>query len=196
MHLKGLPFGFCSVQVMPLFRSSFCLFRRCDKNLAFSSLRLFWDLDRFEANLYTSQPPGLEIAVILSLFWKVETANQVQVVNMSKKVGKDRVFLGLAGMLLRTSLGICPRELPQSSSVNPRKTLIVPPLLLKLTQYQIIFNPQNIQCEPKTNTSSNYIYFLKKVKLPVGTLFFKTLTNANMQHWIVQPPCLLQIKQS
>ena len=117
--LEVVPFGFCSVQVMPLFGTSFCLLRRSDKIFAYSGLLLFWDLSRFKAILYTSQPPGLEIAVILSLFRRVETANQVQVVNLSKRVGKDRVFLGLAALLLRTSLGAWPRELPQSSHVTP-----------------------------------------------------------------------------
>ena len=43
-------------------------------------------------------------------------------VNMSKRVGKDRVFLGLAGLPLWISLVICPRKTPS-----------FPPLLLRLT---------------------------------------------------------------
>ena len=39
--LKVVPFGFSSVQDMPLFRISFWLLRRSDVNLACSSLRLF-----------------------------------------------------------------------------------------------------------------------------------------------------------
>ena len=39
--LKVVPFGFWSVQVMPLFRISFWLPRRSDKNLTCSNLRLF-----------------------------------------------------------------------------------------------------------------------------------------------------------
>ena len=54
-------------------------------------------------------------------------------VNLSKRVGKDRVFLGLAGMLLGISLGLCPREIPWSSPASPRKTPSFPPLLLRLT---------------------------------------------------------------
>ena len=52
--LKVVPFGFCFVQVMPLFRISFCLHRRGDKKSAWSSLRLFGDLGIIEANLYPS----------------------------------------------------------------------------------------------------------------------------------------------
>ena len=36
-----MPFGFCSVQVMPLFRISFWLIRRSDKNWSCSGLQLF-----------------------------------------------------------------------------------------------------------------------------------------------------------
>ena len=60
---------------------------------------------------------------------------QKQNVNMSKRVGKDGVFLGLAGLILRISLGLCPREIPRSLPASPRKTPSVPPLLLGLTQY-------------------------------------------------------------
>ena len=49
--LKVVPFGFCSVQVMPLFRISFWLLRRSDKNSSCSGLRFFLDLGIFEANL-------------------------------------------------------------------------------------------------------------------------------------------------
>ena len=52
--LKVVPFGFCSVKVMPLFRISFWLLRKSDTNLSFSGLRPFWDLGIFEANMYTS----------------------------------------------------------------------------------------------------------------------------------------------
>ena len=40
--LKVVHFGFCSVQVMPLFRISFWIITRSDKNLACSGLRLFF----------------------------------------------------------------------------------------------------------------------------------------------------------
>ena len=56
-------------------------------------------------------------------------------VNLSKRVGKDRVFLGLAGLLLGISLGLRPQEIPRSSPASPRKTLPFLPLLLRLTQY-------------------------------------------------------------
>ena len=46
----------------------------------------------------------------------------------------DRVSPGPAGLLLRISLGLCPREIPWSSPVGPRKTLSNPPLLFGLTQ--------------------------------------------------------------
>ena len=61
-------------------------------------------------------------------YWK-------QNVNLSKSVGKDRVFLGLAGLLLGISLGLRPREIPRSSLASPRKTPSFRPLLLRLTQY-------------------------------------------------------------
>ena len=59
--LKVVPFGFCSVQVMPLFRISFQLLRKSDKN---SSFGIFWDQGIFEANQYTSQSPDLKLAVV------------------------------------------------------------------------------------------------------------------------------------
>ena len=46
----------------------------------------------------------------------------------------DGVFLGLAGLLLRISLGLHPQEIPCSSPSSPWKTLSIPPLLLGLTQ--------------------------------------------------------------
>ena len=48
----------------------------------------------------------------------------------------DGAFLGLAGLLLRISLGLRPREIPRSSPASPRKTLAIPPILLGLTHYQ------------------------------------------------------------
>ena len=52
--LTVVPFGFCSVQVMPLFRNSFWLLFRSDISFACSGLRLFCDLGILEANQYTS----------------------------------------------------------------------------------------------------------------------------------------------
>ena len=52
---------------------------------------------------------------------------------MSKWVRKDGVFLGLAGLLLGISLGLCPQEIPRSRLASPWKTLSLPPLLLRLT---------------------------------------------------------------
>ena len=49
----------------------------------------------------------------------------------------DRVFLGLAGLLLGIYLGLCPQEIPLSSPASPRKTPSIPPLLLGLTQSQV-----------------------------------------------------------
>ena len=46
----------------------------------------------------------------------------------------DGIFLGLARLLLRISLGNRPQEIPQSSPASPRKTPSFPPLLLRLTQ--------------------------------------------------------------
>ena len=64
--LKLVPFSFCSVQVMPLFRISFWLLRRGDEKFSCSGLRFFVCLYTgiFEANTYTSKPPDLEIAVL------------------------------------------------------------------------------------------------------------------------------------
>ena len=47
----------------------------------------------------------------------------------------DGVFLGLAGLLLKISLGLRPQEIPWSSPARPRKTPSIPPLLLGFTQY-------------------------------------------------------------
>ena len=43
-------------------------------------------------------------------------------VNLNKRVGKDRVFLRLAGLLLGISLGLRPREIPRSRPASPWKT--------------------------------------------------------------------------
>ena len=58
---------------------------------------------------------------------------QKQNVNLSKRVRKDGVFLGLAGLLLRISLRLRPWEIPRSSPASPWKTQSFPPLLLRLT---------------------------------------------------------------
>ena len=55
-------------------------------------------------------------------------------VNLSKGVRKDRVFLGLAGLLLEISLGLRPREIPRSSPASQLPSPSFPPLLLRLTQ--------------------------------------------------------------
>ena len=55
-------------------------------------------------------------------------------VNQSKTVGIDGVFLGLAGLLLGISLGLCAQEISPSSPASPWKTPLIPPLLLGLTQ--------------------------------------------------------------
>ena len=52
---------------------------------------------------------------------------------------KERVFLGLAGLLLGISLGLRPWKIRWSSPANPQKTLSFPPLLLRLTQYLVWF---------------------------------------------------------
>ena len=54
-------------------------------------------------------------------------------VNLSERVRMDGFFLGLPGLLLGTSLGLCPREIPRSSPASPQKTPSIPPLLLGLT---------------------------------------------------------------
>ena len=56
-------------------------------------------------------------------------------VNPSKILRMDKVFLGLAGLLLKISLGLCPREIPRSSSASPWETPSIPSLFLGLTQY-------------------------------------------------------------
>ena len=55
--------------------------------------------------------------------------------SLSKRVWKDGVFLGLAGLLIGISLWLHAREIPWSSPASPWKTLSFPPLLLRLTQY-------------------------------------------------------------
>ena len=47
---------------------------------------------------------------------------QKQNVNLTKRVGKCSVFLGLAGLLLRISIGLRPQEIPRSSPVSQGKT--------------------------------------------------------------------------
>ena len=42
-------------------------------------------------------------------------------VNPSKRVKMARFFLGLAGLLLRISLGLCPWKFPRSSPASPQK---------------------------------------------------------------------------
>ena len=70
----------------------------------------------------------------------------------------DGVFLRLAGLLLKISLGLNPWEIPRSSPASPRKTPSIPFLLLGLTQYIILkdgilrFNSCNI-------TSKRGLYF-------------------------------------
>ena len=46
----------------------------------------------------------------------------------------DKVFLGLAGVLLGISLGLRPWEIPWSSPTSPWKTPSIPPIVLGLTQ--------------------------------------------------------------
>ena len=47
----------------------------------------------------------------------------------------ERVFLGLAGLLLGISLRLCPREILWSSAASPQKTPSIHALLLGLTHY-------------------------------------------------------------
>ena len=70
---------------------------------------------------------------------------------MSKRVRKDGVFIGLAGLLLGISPGLRPREIPRSSPASPRKTPSFLPLLLRLTQY---VGPTNSGTERWANTKS------------------------------------------
>ena len=52
---------------------------------------------------------------------------------MSKIVGKEGVFLGLASLRLGISLGLRLWEIPQSSPARPWKKPSVPPLFLRLS---------------------------------------------------------------
>ena len=61
--------------------------------------------------------------------------------NLSKRVGKDEVFLWMAGLLLGISLGLCPWEIPRSSPASPWKTLSFPPILLRLNQFPFPCSP-------------------------------------------------------
>ena len=64
-------------------------------------------------------------------------------VNLSKRGGKDGVFRGLAGLLRGISQGLLrgisrgrrPREIPRSSRASSRKTLSFQTLLLRFTFY-------------------------------------------------------------
>ena len=104
---------------------------------------------------------------------------QKQNVNLSKRVGKDRVFLGLAWLLLRISLGLCPREISRSSHASPWKTPSFPPLLLSLTQ------PMHLR-ESNTNLS---MHFRKAITDP--SMHFR---KANTKFWFpVLLPTLLTI---
>ena len=49
-----------------------------------------------------------------------------------KRVGRDCVFLWLAGLPLGISLGLRPREIPWGSPVSPWKTQSLPPLFLTI----------------------------------------------------------------
>ena len=63
--------------------------------------------------------------ICLPLYW----------VNLSKRVGKDGIFQGLAGLLRGISRGQRPRERPRSSAASQRKTPSFVTLLLRFTFY-------------------------------------------------------------
>ena len=59
---------------------------------------------------------------------------------MSKRVGKDGVFLGLAGLLLGIYLGLRPWEIPRASHAGPWK---IPSILNKNTfPFSQFFTPR------------------------------------------------------
>ena len=76
-------------------------------------------------------------------FWRanMETYQKYNV-NLSKRVGKDGVFLGLAVLLLGIFLGFCPREIPRCSPASPRITPSFPPLLLRLNKSSFTYSEE------------------------------------------------------
>ena len=97
-------------------------------------------------------------------YWK-------QNVNLSKRVRKDGVFLGLAGLLLGISLRLCPWEIPRSSPAIPWKTPSFPPILLRLLQYTKY--PSSTRClQP---------YGLQQLKTTPNVLDAAT-ASASIQH--------------
>ena len=66
-------------------------------------------------------------------FWR---AYKKYNVSLSKVVGKDRIILGLAWLLLGISLGLRPREISQRSLASLWKTPSVPLLLMRLIHSQ------------------------------------------------------------
>ena len=51
-----------------------------------------------------------------------------------RRANTEPTFLGLAGLFLRISLELRPREIPRISPASPLKTASFPPLLLRITQ--------------------------------------------------------------
>ena len=92
-------------------------------------------------------------------------------VNPSKRVWMDGVFLGLAGLLLWISLGLCPSEIPWSSPVSPRKTPSFPPLLLRLTQYiKLLLSIKKKAAECLTDTVLRWQAYFPLLTIPVNIL--------------------------
>ena len=72
-----------------------------------------------------------------------------RMLNLSKRVRKDRVFLILPGLLLRISLGLRPREIPRSSPASPWKNPSFRPLLLPISVYWHFLVPDGQKNTPE-----------------------------------------------
>ena len=70
--LKVVPFGFCSVQVMPLLRISLWFLRRSQENLSCSGLRFFW----IEAYLRLIYIPHSHQVLKLRCLWNIGKSRQ------------------------------------------------------------------------------------------------------------------------
>ena len=70
------------------------------------------------------------------LFLKVEKTYLKYYVNLSKRVRKDRIFLGLVGLLRGISRGAKPEGNPEEQPCQPEKNPVLPD---SFTQIYILF---------------------------------------------------------
>ena len=91
------------------------------------------------------------------------TVDEVWMHEVSERVGMDWVFLRLAGLLLKTSLGLRLGKFLRAALPALGKTLSIPPLLLGLTQ--------SMPSDQRANESCNIseIYYQACVTMAVST---------------------------